>query len=241
MVEIRKYNKNFLTKVIARLDFNNVINFSNFSEDTRKKLEQEYDIKHGKISNIEFDMMLGKKEEKSIPTLEFETKEKTFKITLSSSFIVFQCTKYSTFEPFYSKINYFLSLLPFSIDVVNRLGLRYINQIDLYEPEPVKWENYINNKLIAFIDNWSEKNNLARAISQLFFNDGSCVVNFKYGIFNPIFPNKIIQKQFILDYDCSSNGIEFSNIKDTLDKFNKKITKLFEDSISDGLRSIMGE
>ncbi len=66
-------------------------------------------------------------------------------------------------------------------------------------------------------------------------------LKFQFGLFNSEYPNPISRKEFVLDYDCSTN--EETDILEIFDKakeFNKKIHEWFEKSIQDGLRDIMG-
>ena len=59
-----------------------------------------------------------------------------------------------------------------------------------------------------------------------------------------MYPNKIVRKEFILDYDCYlKNDFEFdiNKIQTIVAEYNESIRQLFEKSIDDGFRQIMEE
>ena len=70
---------------------------------------------------------------------------------------------------------------------------------------------------------------------------GDMRLNFRYGMFNPQYPNAMRLASFALDYDCycdnliSGNEELLSHIKAGHDA----IQSLFEKSITDSLRSLM--
>ena len=58
-------------------------------------------------------------------------------------------------------------------------------------------------------------------------------------MYNPIFPNTIMLKQYILDFDCFGKNVDFNELDTFLYKFNLAITSAFEKSIKNGLREKM--
>ena len=66
-------------------------------------------------------------------------------------------------------------------------------------------------------------------------------VLFQFGMFNPEYPNPIARKEFILDYDCyTEEEMSITDIPETIEDLHKAEKELFELSISDELRCIMG-
>ena len=60
-------------------------------------------------------------------------------------------------------------------------------------------------------------------------------------MFNPDYPAPIQKKSFILDYDAYHRGaLNLEDIIPKLDKLNTIIKTIFERSIKDGLRNLMG-
>jgi uncharacterized protein (TIGR04255 family) len=56
---------------------------------------------------------------------------------------------------------------------------------------------------------------------------------------NDEFPNPITRKEFILDYDCFSHDVEYTEVINKLSDFHNNIQEMFENSIEDKLRKQM--
>lgn len=66
-------------------------------------------------------------------------------------------------------------------------------------------------------------------------------MNFRYGMYNPEYPNYLKKNDFVLDFDFFSNEIIDSSdvILQLLNKGHDEIQSLFEQSITDSLREVM--
>ena len=66
-------------------------------------------------------------------------------------------------------------------------------------------------------------------------------LNFRYGLFNPQHPNKLLDKSFALDYDCyTEEPIEVADsMLRCVEKGHDAIQMLFESSITETLRKEM--
>lgn len=94
------------------------------------------------------------------------------------------------------------------------------------------------NHLADFIE---DKNLLTRSInvSELKYEDSS--LKFQYGLFNPDYPANISKRTFLLDFDAYSNWIlSKDEIINSLPVFHNRIQELFERSITDTTRELMG-
>jgi len=176
---------------------------------------------------------------------QFLNKEKNKKLIIDSISFVQEFTKYTHFNEFYGTLKSTLgSLLDiYHISLFNRIGLRYINQIHISSGDPINWENLLVPPLfdlnLKFLSNYDI---LQRSMHSLELKVGEYDLRFKFGIFNSEYPNPVARKEFILDYDCYYKAEEdISKVFDMVVAFNSIITKWFENSISEGLRSIMEE
>jgi len=239
------YKKNYLSKVIARIDFLSPI----------KKIESELPASISKIVKSYYPIAEPKKvviEEKKITKDGIEStriseskewhfhskeREKTLVIIPTSIFVNFLAyTSYEKLkEEFLEVTNKFFEL--FKETQVSRLGLRYINEIALDEKNPLDWETYLNKDIICLINFVKEKEALSRVFSTIEMNYGDFNLRFQFGLFNFDFPAPIKKKSYILDFDAHYKGLQdYNEVIQSLDKYHDKIQDLFELSITDKLR-----
>lgn len=202
-------------------------------------------------------MVIVESEFKVVPKskIEIETGQETMewhyfgknrekKLVINEKFISITYMKwYDSFE--YLKEEFFTIITKlievFNNDIqINRLGLRYINEIDLDETNALNWDSYLDNNLLATLNLVDNKEIIARGFNNLVLNYGNMILNFQYGMHNPDFPAPIRKKIFILDYDANFIGLQdLSDIEPNLIYFHDEIQKLFEQNIKDDLREIM--
>ena len=102
------------------------------------------------------------------------------------------------------------------------------------------WQEYINNSLLANLDFDESKTNLSRYLNQFEWKLDDSRLRFQYGIVNKDFPQKIKNKEFVLDYDCFNfKTLDEENIFQEIDSFRKIINEKFEASIKEELRKKM--
>ena len=240
------YKRNFLTKVIARVDYQPILiigeeNPTQFQDALRQtfprlEINQSLEIKASKTQTADFAM-------RKLPMVwNLIDKNKENKIDLSSNYLALSCFKYTHFDLFFSSLsniyNKFTEI--YKPSIIKRIGLRYINEIKL-DGNPFDWHNFINKNLFASLGAFSEKKDMiSRAMHHVHFQDEDSRLVFQFGMFNSEFPNTITKREFILDYDCVSEEEREPNaVLPEIAKFNKKITALFEMNIEDGLREKM--
>jgi uncharacterized protein (TIGR04255 family) len=124
-----------------------------------------------------------------------------------------------------------------------RVGLRYINLLDLKEARPTSWSRYIAGELIAAIDFAPDPKRLARAMSVMELNyERDIRLKFQFGLPNRDYPASIRQKEFVLDIDGYVAGLMNANeLPGLVDAVHQKIKDIFERSITEDLRSLMRE
>ena len=202
---------NYLKEVIIKIDLPETFEFS----ETRipKKIEKEI-LKRFPIP--EPKTIQGKElqfSDKEFIQTDLEKKEWHFfdsnrdkeLIFLENAFMI-TYKKYDDFnklrEDWSSVINLIFDEYP-EIQV-NRIGLRYINHIQLDEDQN-KWKDVINEKLLHNFQLGLE--NISRGFSIINLNEKGIKTNFQYGLYNPDFPSPIKNNLFILDFDVFYEGI----------------------------------
>lgn len=244
--------KNFITNVIFKVDFPKILNLT----------EQKPPIKLQNIINEKFPGL----EVKKIPHIDaqimkdsnldikgttkilwiFSNREKTKKVEINQEFFTIEYVKYNNFTEFFQTIKFifkeFINL--YNIKIINKLGLRYINQIKLETGNPLDWDNFINQNLFSVSKNFVKENNrsnISRSMHLLEINEEEYKLRFQFGMHNSEYPNPINRKEFILDYDCiSKEEMETGEVLNKVKMFNKIIYEWFESSIMNGLRQEMG-
>lgn len=245
-----KYKKNFLTNVIVRVDFPNPLKTDSLPPDITKVILKSFPISEPK----KLFQMVGSFKVEPKKKFEVETGEETTEwnyygvnrekrlIIQKDSLSISYMKSYRGYEDLKSE---FLGIIDKLFEVftdiqVNRLGLRYINEINLDETDPFNWEKYLNSNLFSNFNITENKDTIARGLNNLVLNYGNMILNFHYGMHNPDFPAPIRKKIFVLDYDAYYTGLQdLKDIESNLFTFHEEIEKLFEENITDGLREVM--
>ena len=240
------YKKNFLTEVIARIDFlNPIISIPNeinpkFSKKVTSHFPQNEPEK-SIINKVEFGPTPSFKTEE-FTIWRFWNKTRTQQLVILPDAIFVSCTTYENYEklinPFVDIYSSLIEYYPESI--TKRIGLRYINNIELSEKDPFNWSPYINSYLLANMKYCEDKSITARIFNTIVFKYPDFILQFKYGIHNPDYPSPIKKKIFVLDYDAFvQEGKTPEEIPTQLLSFHGKIQENFEKSIKDKLREKM--
>ena len=119
-----------------------------------------------------------------------------------------------------------------------RFGVRYINNLTINEPNPLKWDEYIDDKLLASIYIPEEQSKISRTFHNLEMNYDDYNLRFNFGIYNPDYPARIKQKGFILDLDAYNSSIQTKDeIITILPVLHQKIQMFFESSIKEEFKN----
>ena len=171
----------------------------------------------------------------------FHSLEKDKTLTIAANTLYVQVRRYDTFELFLSETLQPLSALFSSFPEIraNRVGLRYVNVLDIPGKDPLDWEKYINPELLGMIGFYN-KTNMSRAFQILEYNFHEDALKFQVGIANPDYPAVIKQRHFVLDVDASSVGVfDYSEIVSKINIGHQRIQEIFESSITDATRTAM--
>jgi len=250
------YRKNFLKHAIIKVDFNNMLPiddnlpqgvlevaqrmFPLFEPKPAVHSEVTFSADGAKVTNAEHGtnwIFYGINREKAlIINREGLHREKT---TISIDFF-----KYETFnilkQEFILIFNKFTDT--FGDSQIGRLGLRYVNNIDIDERNPLNWSKYINTNLLSSFKFVDDKKSISRVFNNLEMKYDDKNIKFQYGMHNPDYPSPIKKKMFILDYDVYYTGeFDRSDLPVVIERYHDQIISLFENSIRDGLRDKMNE
>lgn len=246
--------KNILKHVIIRLDFAIPLNQikETIPQAINKAIIKEFPILEPQNilpSEIKFQSNDGQQGEPKLKTHDgfklwiYFGKNREKRLELDQEHFVIIDTNYSSYEKFYNTfINIVSSLLEEYPDLnFKRFGLRYVNEIELNESNPLQWENHLNDNFLSIFNIYPEKRDIARAFQVLSLNKGDFNVNFQYGMHNPDYPATIKRKLFTLDFDAYKHGLieNKTEINESLTAFRKEIKKLFDLSIKPELKEQM--
>lgn len=246
------YNKNFLTNVIYRLDFAPIgeLNSDTRLQDLYKNVKDTFpnfmlETSDENVISVDTITKMQSLRTRRIHKLNCTNENTTTKISLDEKSISVETLEYTSLENFLAFINKANSLLDSvreSINI-NRLGLRYINQILIENGSPFDNKDYINEDLtrkeVAFFDN-GEQQKLTRSLSQASLNYDDYQVTFVTGYANSQYPERIMKNEYVIDIDCFTRKCDFAQVEQIIKQMNENtITPLFERSIKDGLRALM--
>jgi uncharacterized protein (TIGR04255 family) len=241
------YTKNYLSDVILRIDFSLILDLAeNPPTSFQDRIRADYPILEPvkqfgvRIENLGADSRI---EKDNRTTWRFKSRDGNKLIELDVTSLVINYKRYENYHNFHDELQrilgIFLELYPSA--VCSRLGLRFVNQIHLEEADMFAWETYINPNLIKSLEFIEDKRQLVRNVELLELNLGNDTkLNFRYGIFNSVYPAQITRKEFFLDYDCYiQNQLESTDLESKINSFHDHITTYFEKSITEGFRAIL--
>ena len=244
------YNKNYLTFVIARIDFSSPLKTDELPGNLRKAILKEFPIPEPK-KFLQHEVIVKPNEPIELkdnpPLTEWNfygnTREKRLVINPNFLSITYE-NSYGSFNTLQSEFLFIIEELfkaDENVDVI-RLGLRYINEISLPGKDPLCWDEYLNPKLLTIFDIPDKKEDILKGFSELVFKIDDMNLIFKYGMHNPDFPAPIRRKIFILDFDAQCASLqEYLGIKQNLVRAHAAIENLFEKCIEEPLRVILNE
>jgi len=242
------YARNFLTKVIARVDYQPILILDKEQPSAFQELVREEYPRFETMRNVKVNITHKSDSSISVEKLpvvwKLSDKEEVNVVNLSSRYFALEMSRYIRFSDFSQRLtrvyDHFIS--KYKPGIITRIGLRYINEIKL-TGNPFEWENLLNENLYSVLNAFPEKRSyIARSMNQLNFTMEDCKIIFTFGIFNSEFPNTIAQKEFILDYDCiSEDEHEPHDVLGIIKQFNDNVWEFYEKSIGEGLREKMRE
>ena len=247
-----RYATNFIAAVIARVDFAPILSIAQtpvalFQEDVRLILPE-----YGTNTITEIESTLSRVD--GVPSLDnkrvdlvthvFKSEAGDCSLTLCQKYLSVECSRYTTYEDFKEIVTTAIDALKrrYGSPTIQRLGLRYVNQIRPGNGDPFDWKGLVDSTLTHFLDSVvDDKSKLARAITRAVYAEDDYSLAVTYGFFNREYPAKIASREFYLDFDCFTSESQPQEILPNFDRFHERIQELFEKCSGDGLRAIMNQ
>ena len=247
-----QYKRNFLSSVVARIDFSPILkitsdSISNFQDGIRSLLPQ-YETQPMMAIQGQVKIEAGARREERVqfpfPRHIFKSADGSYSLALEYDALWLECSLYTTYEAFNEIFIRAYELLTDNYAPLNitRLGLRYVNFITPGSGNPLDWAGLIEPTLTQFLDNVVEnKSKLSRALTQALYVEDDYSIAVTYGFFNSQFPAKIVEKEFLLDFDCHTKVVEPDDVIERLDNYHSQIQELFEKCVLPNLKTLMNQ
>ena len=243
--KINKYKRNYIKLLVLRLDFKRLENF-NIKDFTSLKLLKDYPTEK-RQQKIDFLATLSK-EKQTVDKVEYDEyryydKSMNNCVCFSGDAVFFEIKSHFSYEKLQKQFSEIFKILDskYKIESFNRLGLRYVNEIEDFKEEYFSKELLINQ---SFLKNLIEKNKSFEetlSLGRMGLKNDNTTTNFVYGKPNKNYPAKQTDRIFLLDYDSFTTGIHRDHLLDSIDKLHQNIGSLFEASITDTLRKEMNK
>lgn len=244
------YKTNYLKQVIFRIDFEEVKlgDFDSFKNRVGDRFG-EGEKKKTRVANFEFNTDTEELADlsESVEVWQFTGAELGNKFEAAADHCLIEYFSYKDSKELRSDVESlcqtFLSL--HNVTQATRIGLRYINQINLPNVRKMSdWSGYIANELLVASDFLrTGTGNPTRALNHIELKTESYVnVSLRYGIWNEKYPNPITNNAYILDIDCFTRlpvDLESDGLIDVMSSLNAQAEGIFEKSITAKLRKEM--
>lgn len=247
-----QYRNNYIKEAILRIDFTKSIdNFKDsLDEDLKTEILKHLNILETKDAFID-TLNIGpteivKKDRVIFKEWNFYGNEKSKRICITKDFYFISVTRYINDDDFIQPFKIVLQKIneKYPDFIAKRIGMRYINHIQINEPSPFSWDTYINNNLLSMFNIPERMNDITRAfhVLEINYDDENINLKYQYGMHNPDFPAKIRLKLFVLDFDAYKVGdLAVDEIEHIIPILHDRIEHHFENSITDDLRRKMNE
>ncbi len=244
-----QYINNSLTTVIFRVDFLNPITVDDKSlNDACSSIYPV--IQEETVNEHNVQTSLNEKGEVTIErntntfvNKKYSNRQLSRLITVSPRFVFTEVKDYSSYEETSNTFaTVFEAIIKANPNVtIARVGMRYINQIDLTNYKKSTRKNYVKNTLFESpFDGVIENAALARTQHLVEFVIEDYRVRCVTGLFNPDYPAAIKRNVVTLDFDAFiQGGLTSEEVQKYLDKFHSSIKSLYEASILQKQRELM--
>lgn len=247
----RIYKNNYLKQVIFRIDFEKVVlgNFDEFKKIVDKRFDQKLKRKN-QINNLSLELKSGEftSEPEEVELWQFVNSKTNNKFEIGPTHCLVEYYSYKDSSDLKNNVQSLFEkfLQMHEVTRALRIGLRYINQIEMPNLKKVdEWSKYITHDLLVaqkFL--MSKGKTPTRILNQSEFKTEAFNTVFKYGIWNEKYPSPITNNAYILDIDCFTRlpmDVEGNKLLSIFSNLNKEAESIFEFSIKDELRKEMGK
>lgn len=242
MPQVVRYNKPFLSQVILRVDlaspFKEVV--TSLPNPIQNQIVQVFPVMEA-VDKVRPGADEPEWVQRSQWSFYNRSRSKRFACTPFEFFVEYY--RYESFETVLSDFNPILNRFC-EVDrnlSARRVGLRYVNKIDLGITDRSQFTEYIRNDLLLGFHIIPEKREfLARSLQNATWNTDDVVLNFNFGIPNVDFPAPITKNEFVLDIDVHSQlSVNLAEVPSMLEGFHSEAQKVFESAILEPLRARM--
>ncbi|GIU30688.1 TIGR04255 family protein [Shewanella sp. MBTL60-007] len=240
------YTNPFLKEVIFRVDFPTPL--TNISEAVSpavlRAIFENFPISEPQVLQAQELQISGSSVTTSSQEIKkwvYHGREREKSISLESQSITMAIKRYTTYANAFEEFQKVLgALFNENKDLfASRIGVRYINSLELNEPSPLTWGEYIHEDILGIVS-FHAAENISRVFHVLEYNFDGQSLKYQFGLPNPDYPAVIKQKQFILDLDSYFTGAyDEREIVECINKCHFKIQELFEKSITEKTRDLM--
>ncbi len=233
--EYKIFKRNFLRKVVFRIDFKKNENIQ-FNEDSIKTVFSEYFPRFVKTEGNGIQITIGNQDPKfehlkgnesfilktSDGLTTIEMNERTFSLS-------FDNTSYESSESIRRLFRLISEFFDGKIDVLNRISLKKINIIEFDNNENPNGVLYflLNNSVIGNIDSFPSTDLINHNLQSVNYRNEDYYLNLKYGMNIPPVANTKIG-QVIIDIELVKHSIsELSNLGLVFDTINEEVYNVF--------------
>lgn len=253
MTRVRIYEKNFLTKVIARIDFETALDglTSELPDQVLDELTAQFPILEVRDTQTqEVTLTVQKRQPRleqtmseQFKTWRFMSEDKTTLLEIDRNSATYSATCYSRYSEFVTPfIRAIDSLTAATAEplAMRRVGLRYIDELKLADGDPFDWTGLVSDKLTGALA-FAAGDPMLRAMSVLELDFGGRRLRMQYGMPNPDFPARVTRRHFVIDCDAFiSARVEKNDLAEELEGLNRLVYDYFERAIGPDLRNAMG-
>lgn len=245
-----RYNKNFITEAILRIDFAAPIVelTSAVNEELDRFILRFFPQKESKnsfseelIINPNSNVVDRKKTE--FKEWNYYANDKNKRLCLTRDFVFISFKQYISYEDFTENFLEILKKLSrtYVEFACKRFGMRYINNIRT-EGNATDWNEYINDSMTSVFNIKPENSYFTRVFQIMEYSNQDIKTKFQFGMHNPDYPAIIRQKVFVLDMDSYKVGrMSMEDIEEVTSETHQLIESLFEMSIKKPLRDLLNE
>lgn len=242
------YDRSCISQVIIRLDFLEYIDNSILFESPLEKEVLKSFPKKGMRQLLRFQTMNvttdpnGTRAEQTTRDGVQQEFADPFgnKMILANKFIIMEINRYTKYEDVMQMFVPVLKQLLEKIQLTSmRTGIRYINYFSEEGIKPQK--NYFVPSVGALLETKQGVNDCIRSMAMNEYIVDDMHLNFRFGMYNPQYPQYIKKPNYVLDYDCFCDEavIGFDSMMLHIEKGHNAIQRSFESSITDQLRKVM--
>lgn len=242
-----RYEKPFLKEVVVRVDFSAPIDplGKSLPNKVAKSAVQHFPISEPRKAfseELQFSADRIRRTRDEITEWNYHGRDREKRLAISPAFVFATYTRYTTYEDLKADFLSVLESIFKSYPEVggSRLGLRYINSIEISQGNPFAWSEYIDESLLGLFSRFTDREPLSRLFHIVEFKFDDVNVRFQFGMPNPDYPALIRKPIFVLDLDGYVHGLQnLAEVSENIDRIHAHIQRLFEASITNRLREIM--